>query len=144
MARRDNLVSNHLTPGPDRAPASAGAYGPKFGQRNLVGCPFLLGITCSVVGLPTGRARKMPSGCRVRGLRAAMGRIVEEEFSAAESLYGISLCTCEKAAENSAFGSCFRRPFHHTPTRPSGRFNLFLGSSAPSDQRASTAEPLLT
>ena len=23
-----------------------------------------------------------------------------------------SLCTCEKMAENSAFGSCFRRSFH--------------------------------
>ena len=50
----------------------------------------------------------------------------------------ISLGTCEKAAENSAFGTCFRHPFHHTPTRTSGRFNLFLGSSAPSAQRAST------
>src|SRR4051812_16062638 len=29
----------------------------------------------------------------------------------------ISLCTCEKAAaENGAFGGCFRHPFHHTPT----------------------------
>jgi hypothetical protein len=55
----------------------------------------------------------------------------------------ISLCTCEKAAENGAFGSCFRHPFHRTPTRASGRFNLFLGPGAPSAQRASTAEPLL-
>jgi hypothetical protein len=30
------------------------------------------------------------------------------------------------------------------PNPPSGRFNLFLGSGAPSAQRASTAEPLLT
>jgi hypothetical protein len=30
----------------------------------------------------------------------------------------LSLCTCEKAAENGAFGSCFRHPFHHAPTRP--------------------------
>jgi hypothetical protein len=43
----------------------------------------------------------------------------------------ISLCTCEQAAENSAFGSGFRQLFHHTPTRASGRFNLFLGSGAP-------------
>ena len=41
----------------------------------------------------------------------------------------ISLCICEKAAENDAFGSCLRHPFHHNPTRTSGRFNLFLGSS---------------
>jgi hypothetical protein len=52
--------------------------------------------------------------------------------------HSISLCTCERAAENGAFGSCFRQPFHHSPTRTSGRFNLFLGSSAPSAQRAST------
>ena len=51
--------------------------------------------------------------------------------------YSISLCTCEKTAENSAFGCCLRHPFHHNPTRASGRFNLFLGSGA---QRASTAE----
>jgi hypothetical protein len=56
----------------------------------------------------------------------------------------ISLCTCEKAAENGAFGGCFRHPFHHTPTHTSGRFNPFLGSSAPSAQRASTVETLLT
>jgi len=54
--------------------------------------------------------------------------------------YYISHCTCEKAAENGAFGCCFRHPFHHTPTRASGRFNLFLGSGAPSAQRASTAD----
>ena len=35
------------------------------------------------------------------------------------------LGTCERAAENSAFGSCFRHPFHRTPTRASARFNLF-------------------
>jgi hypothetical protein len=52
----------------------------------------------------------------------------------------ISLGTCEKAAENSAFGTCFRHPFHHTPTHASGRFNLFLGSGAPS---ASTAETVV-
>jgi hypothetical protein len=56
----------------------------------------------------------------------------------------ISLCTCEMVAENGAFGGCFRHPFHHTPTRTSGRFNLFLGSSAPSAQRVSTVESLLT
>ena len=56
----------------------------------------------------------------------------------------ISLYTYEKVAENGAFGGCFRHPFHHTPTCTSGRFNLFLGSSAPSAQRASTVEPLLT
>src|ERR1700733_12742528 len=51
--------------------------------------------------------------------------------------------TCEKAAESSAFGSCFRVPFHRTPTRASGRFNIFW-ALAPSAQRASTTEPLLT
>jgi hypothetical protein len=56
----------------------------------------------------------------------------------------ISLGTCEKAAENGAFGTCFRHPFHRPQTRASGRFNLFLGSGAPSAQRASTAEPLFT
>src|SRR5271155_2232054 len=40
--------------------------------------------------------------------------------------YYISHCTCEKAAENGAFGCCFRHPFHHTPTRATGRFNLFF------------------
>jgi hypothetical protein len=28
----------------------------------------------------------------------------------------ISLCICEKVAENGAFGGCFRHPFHHTLT----------------------------
>jgi hypothetical protein len=41
-------------------------------------------------------------------------------------------------------GGCFRHTFHHTPTHRLGRFNLFLGSSAPSAQRASTVELLLT
>src|SRR5271155_3002547 len=72
-----------------------------------------------------------------------LGNTIAPPAEAILAIYRQSLCTCENAAENDAFGSCFRHPFHHTPTRASGRFNLFLGSGAPSAQRASTAEPLL-
>jgi hypothetical protein len=51
----------------------------------------------------------------------------------------ISLCTYEKSAENDTFGSCFRHPFHHTPTHASGRFNLFLGSSPERSHRRTVA-----
>src|SRR5271155_1228168 len=69
-----------------------------------------------------------------------LGNTIAPPAEAILAIYRQSLCTCEKAAENGAFGSCFRHPFHHTPTRASGRFNLFLGSGASSAQRASTAE----
>src|SRR5436305_8519295 len=46
-------------------------------------------------------------------------------------IFRISLCTCKKVAENGAFGNCFRHPFHQTPTRASGRFDLILVSNAP-------------
>ena len=42
-------------------------------------------------------------------------------------VYPISLGTCEKAAENGAFGGCFQHPFHRTQTRASGRFTVALG-----------------
>ena len=47
--------------------------------------------------------------------------------------YRYSLCTCEKTAESGALCTTPQ------PTR-SGRFNLFLGSEAPSAQRASTVD----
>ena len=56
----------------------------------------------------------------------------------------ISLCTCEKVAENGALrggGACFWHPFYDTQTRTSSRFNLFLCSNASSAQRASPIEP---
>jgi len=46
-------------------------------------------------------------------------------------------------AENGGPGGLFSAPFPPEPNPQSGRFNHFLGSSAPSAQRASSA-PLLT
>jgi hypothetical protein len=44
--------------------------------------------------------------------------------------------TCEKAAENGAWGGCFRRRFHRTPTREPRRFKPFSRSCAkPSTRR---------
>jgi hypothetical protein len=45
-----------------------------------------------------------------------------------------------KVAENGGPGGCFQRPFHQSPTCPSGRFHLFLGFSAPSAQGAFNAD----
>jgi hypothetical protein len=49
--------------------------------------------------------------------------------------------TCGKAAENGAFGSCFRDPFRRSSTRRLAALTFFRPWCA---QRASTAEPLLT
>jgi hypothetical protein len=80
--------------------------------------------------------------CRVlRSTQRAWRKTVDAtEFLLSSSTNHISLCTCEKAAENGAFRGCFRHPFHHTSTGVSGRFNLFLGFRALSAQRASNAE----
>src|SRR2546421_3855762 len=55
-------------------------------------------------------------------------------------MYRISLCTCEKVAEKGRPWGPFSAPFPPEPNPPSGRFNRFLGSGAPSAQRVSTAD----
>src|SRR4051812_32069972 len=52
--------------------------------------------------------------------------------------------TCEKAAENDAFGSCFRHPFHHTPTRASARFNHFYALARQAPREPHRRVPLST
>ena len=48
--------------------------------------------------------------------------------------YRISLCTCGNAAENDAFGSCFRHPFQHTPTRRLAALTFFKAPREPPPQ----------
>jgi len=73
--------------------------------------------------------------------RYASSRVLRGSFAAAvqphiiigkkvDNLAHISLCTCEKVAENGCPGGCFRHLLDQSPTHTSGRFNHFLGFSA--------------